>query len=181
MTPNRKNTSTSTQHLLLKALLLLLALPACAPRPIIIKNFTPPPLGKTGAAKDDCLNMTPPACKAFKMINNIRANQDLPPLIALENCIQSAVSHSNQMDKEQNLAHNSKAEPWTDRIKRFSAMGESMAENIGLATKAERMVDLWMKSKHHKKNILTKNFNYTGIALTGRYWTQCFLERVSEN
>ena len=168
---------------LLKALLIApsIYLFACAPKTIVLKNYKPVPLGKTGIDPDDCLNMAAESCKTFHLINNIRANNNLPKLIALENCISSATAHSQQMAEDQNLSHDNSKITWVERIKKFGATGESMAENIGLASLPEKVTDRWMNSDYHKKNILNTKFNYTGVAHSQRYWTQCFIEKVNLN
>ena len=154
------------------------AILSCAPKPIILKNYIPAPMGKVGTDSSDCLNMSPEACQAFELVNNIRANHSLPKLVALENCINSATSHSEQMAADQKLSHDNSKITWIERIKKHGATGEAMAENIGISSAAQKMTEQWMSSDYHKKNILSNKFSHTGLAFTSRYWTQCFVEKI---
>ncbi len=113
------------------------------------------------------------------MINNVRKNNQLLPLIAVENCILEARYNSESMSAQQNLAHDRTDEKWSDRIQKFNALGETMAENIALSPNEQRLIDQWMGSPDHKKNILNPKFNLTGVGYHKKYWTQCFIQATN--
>jgi len=48
-------------------------------------------------------------------------------------------------------------------------------ENIGMGYKNEKeMVEGWLKSPGHCKNIMNKGYKEMGVAKVGSYWTQTF-------
>ena len=62
-----------------------------------------------------------------------------------------------------------------------SAAGENIAYDY--KGTAESVVSLWMNSQYHRENILSKEFNYIGVAAVQRsdgryYWTQLFVDDV---
>jgi uncharacterized protein YkwD len=56
----------------------------------------------------------------------------------------------------------------------FRAAGENIA--MGQPTPKE-VVNDWMHSQGHRRNILSKDFNYIGVGYVkdGNYWTQEFI------
>ena len=60
----------------------------------------------------------------------------------------------------------------------YSAAGENIAGNSSLS----KAVEAWMGSENHKINILSENFNYTGIAIAesetyGKIFVQVFVQK----
>jgi uncharacterized protein YkwD len=41
-------------------------------------------------------------------------------------------------------------------------------------TTEKQVVDAWLKSPGHCKNIMNKNYKEMGVARVGTYWTQTF-------
>ncbi|MGA9289383.1 MAG: CAP domain-containing protein, partial [Anaerobacillus sp.] len=56
----------------------------------------------------------------------------------------------------------------------FNTAGENIAQ--GQQT-PEAVVDAWMKSEGHRKNIMNSSFTHIGVGLAqdGHYWTQMFI------
>ncbi len=131
---------------------------------------------KIGTDENDCLNMNEKSCELFKLINVYRKNKQLPAFIAIENCINSAQSHSENMYVKEELKHDLSDSKWNDRIKIHRVIGETMAENVALASTASQVVDKWIHSTNHYNNIINPNFTHIGYGQKGRYWTQCFLK-----
>ncbi len=49
-------------------------------------------------------------------------------------------------------------------------------ENIAMGfTSASSVMDAWMHSSGHKKNIMYDDFTHVGVGQSGRYWVQCFI------
>ncbi len=159
--------------------ILALCLTACSSKKITVikvKTHKKHSYSKIGINKNDCLTMGKQECELFKLVNNLRTNKGINPLIAVENCITAARHHSLQMKSNNKLTHDGKVETWANRIQRFGAIGQQMAENIALASSADKAVELLLTSAEHKANMLNPVFTHTGIGHNARYWTQCFLE-----
>ena len=65
-----------------------------------------------------------------------------------------------------------------EMMKSFGISYKSAAENIakGQAT-AQAVVNAWMNSSGHRKNILSSSYTHIGVGYVanGNYWTQMFI------
>lgn len=143
---------------------------------IKVKSHKKITYNKIGKDSKDCLSMNQDECEAFNQTNNLRLNNGVNPLIAVENCIEAARYHSQQMKSNNMLSHDGRIETWAKRVQRFGAIGKQMAENIALASTPGRAIQKLIESPEHKANILNPVFTHIGIGHNERYWTQCFLE-----
>lgn len=89
---------------------------------------------------------------------------------------QAAFDHSNDMFEKKYFSHTapngSKA---GDRIEKAGYHWMMYGENIGMGYRNEKeVVDGWLKSPGHCKNIMNKNYREMGVARAGNYWTQTF-------
>lgn len=67
-----------------------------------------------------------------------------------------------------------------DLFKHFRVLYRAGAENCAMGqTSPEQVVEGWMNSPGHRKNILTPNFTHlgVGVALDGFWWTQEFSQK----
>jgi uncharacterized protein YkwD len=99
-----------------------------------------------------------------------------PALTWNEQLEQAAAVHSNDMFNKKYFSHTapdgSKA---GERIKRTGYHWLAYGENIGMGFKNEQeMVEGWLKSPGHCKNIMNKDYKEMGAARAGSYWTQTF-------
>ncbi|MEW8987156.1 MAG: CAP domain-containing protein, partial [Bacillus sp. (in: firmicutes)] len=65
-----------------------------------------------------------------------------------------------------------------DMMKQFGIAYQYAGENIAMGQRTpEEVVQAWMNSEGHRKNILSANFNYIGVGYieSGNYWTQMFI------
>lgn len=65
-----------------------------------------------------------------------------------------------------------------DMMKQFGISYQYAGENIAMGQRTpEEVVQAWMNSEGHRKNILSANFNYIGVGYveSGNYWTQMFI------
>jgi uncharacterized protein YkwD len=88
----------------------------------------------------------------------------------------AAVNHSNWMAKNNYLSHpEDNGSTAGDRIKAAGYTWRTYGENIaaGYPTE-EEVIQGWLKSEHHCKNIMNGNFKEMGIAASGSFWTQVF-------
>lgn len=126
--------------------------------------------------------------RAFQLINEKRAEQNLSPLKWNDEVAKVARIHSQNMAEFKFLSHQgtdgSMVDDRADRIglHRWRAIGENIAYNRGYAQPIEFAVERWMLSPKHKQNLLGANWQESaiGIAVTadGTYYlTQVFLLR----
>lgn len=92
---------------------------------------------------------------------------------------QAAYSHSANMAKNKFFSHYAPdGSRGGDRIERAGYVWKTFGENIGQGYKTEReMLDGWMSSPGHCKNIMNKSYKEMGVARVGTLWTQEFGSR----
>jgi len=123
--------------------------------------------------------------EVFKLVNELRAKgctcggQKMPPVPALnwdDALAKAAQVHSNDMRNNNNFSHTGTdgSEHW----ERMEAQGYNWGmtgENIawGQSTPKEVM-EGWIKSPGHCKNMMKAGFEDIGVGKSGKYWTQVF-------
>ncbi len=122
----------------------------------------------------------------FAAINRIRSEHGLAPLERLERLTDIARAHSRDMAKRGTLGHTDsggrdiEARIAAAGIKGWRMIGENVGRSFGRRDNAEILVSIWMDSMPHRENILSRDFNRTGIgtatAMDGTlYATQVFM------
>lgn len=101
---------------------------------------------------------------------------NLQPDTALSNVAQAK---SDDMQAKNYFSHTSPTygSPF-DMMRDFGVSYRSAGENIAMGQRsAEEVVNAWMNSEGHRKNILSPNFTHIGVGHTsqGNYWTQMFI------
>ncbi|MGW3660417.1 CAP domain-containing protein [Streptomyces sp. NPDC005151] len=112
------------------------------------------------------------------LVNSERGKAGCSPLAVNAKLTKAAQDHSKDMADHRNMSHTgSDGSSPGDRITRagyhWSAYGENVA--YGYSTPGSVM-EAWMTSPGHKRNILDCTFKEIGIGLAqpGHYWTQDF-------
>ena len=120
----------------------------------------------------------------LKYVNQERKAKRLAPLVMNEKLNKIAVIKAIDMAKEEKLSHDSKKFGMTfNLIKKENIKYKSAAENIARwHDTPEFVMERWMKSKGHRDNILSKNYNEIGIGKAvdkdgKNYWVQIFIEK----
>ena len=128
--------------------------------------------------------------EVLRLINVIRKKRGLPTLKEHPRLTNAARYHAKDMQEDRYFEHDShdrtasgrtkRIGSFTQRLKRFApAIGGAWAENIAVGQRsADHVVETWMKSPGHRKNILNKYYRYLGVGYVGRYWVQDFAARV---
>lgn len=105
--------------------------------------------------------------RALQLINNHRSSKGLPPLKHNKFIFDAARAHSaNMAEKKVPFGH----EGFAQRINNlrtqlsFGQAGENVAFNHS-NTPAVTVVQQWLKSKGHRKNIENKNYTLCGLAV----------------
>lgn len=93
----------------------------------------------------------------------------------------SSVARKKSLDMANNnyFSHNSPTygSPF-DMMRDFGVQYKTAGENIARGqTTAEQVVDGWMNSEGHRRNILNANYTHIGVghSTKGNYWTQMFI------
>ncbi|MBE6959810.1 MAG: SafA/ExsA family spore coat assembly protein [Ruminococcaceae bacterium] len=117
--------------------------------------------------------------EVIRLVNDIRVNNGLKPLIYNWELGRVARFKSQDMKDNHYFAHNSPVygTPF-QMIRNFGISFRSAGENIarGYAT-PQAVVNGWMNSSGHRANILNVNYTHIGVGYVsgGNYWTQMFI------
>ncbi len=112
----------------------------------------------------------------FSLHNRIRKERNLGSLCVHPALQKAARAHSEDMIRRDYFSHNTKGrgESACERIKRYgypySLCGENIAYGSGSYGEPDSIMDRWMKSDGHRRNILKEEFKEIGVgAYTGTY------------
>jgi uncharacterized YkwD family protein len=117
--------------------------------------------------------------KVVDLTNQQRAKSGLPALKIDLSLSKVAREKSSDMQKNNYFSHASPSygSPF-DMIKKFGITYKTAGENIAKGQRSpEEVVNAWMNSSGHRKNILSSNFTHIGVGhvANGNYWTQQFI------
>ncbi len=116
----------------------------------------------------------------LELINEYRASQSLPPFEMAQEIAEVAEGHSKEMAKGKvGFGHDG----FDERVSKIRSKfgGTSAAENVAYGSRtAKEVVDMWLHSKGHKKNIISGKYKFTGIGIARSkdgtlYFTQIFI------
>jgi uncharacterized YkwD family protein/spore coat assembly protein SafA len=121
--------------------------------------------------------------EVIQLTNQERAKYGLPALTPHWELSRVARYKSNDMRDRNYFSHTSPTygSPFT-MIKNFGISYSTAAENIAAGQPTPRqVVQSWMKSEGHRKNILSPNVTHIGVGYAkggsyGHYWTQMFIK-----
>jgi len=120
--------------------------------------------------------------KLLELVNNKREVYGLRPLLLDENLSKVAYDKSKEMSEKNYFAHVSPSGLTPgQRLNLFSYPWLKMGENLAIGRKnilsPEKVFSMWMNSAGHRANILSKEYNYLGLAFYNNYWAQEFVKR----
>jgi uncharacterized protein YkwD len=144
-----------------------------------------------GAAKDSELKgkfdpfaaSQPAVQRVLELMNDERAKAGLPPLKLVEKLCVSARWHAMDMAVGNYFEHvDRQGRTPGQRMASFGYRYSYCGQNIAGGQKTpDEVVEAWMKSPHHRENILRSEFKEVGIAFVentnskfGKYWVQDF-------
>jgi len=117
----------------------------------------------------------------FNLINSERSKQGIPALKIDDEVQNVARIKAQDMVDNNYFAHNSPTygTPF-QMLKSFGITYKAAGENIAGNSKNQGAVNAWMNSEGHRANILSNNYNYTGIAVVkspkyGKVYVQMFI------
>lgn len=117
--------------------------------------------------------------KVVELTNKERAKYGIPALKVDAQLSKVAREKSRDMQAKGYFSHNSPTygSPF-DMMKQFGITYRSAGENIAMGQRSpEEVVQAWMNSDGHRKNILNSSFTHIGVGhvANGNYWTQMFI------
>jgi uncharacterized protein YkwD len=125
------------------------------------------------AAAQAAVELNPYEQQLVDLVNRTRARHDLKPLRVRGCLVAAARAHSLDMAANQFLAHRSSdGTTWVERLVAFGYVQEGFSywragENVyaggGLFSSPVAVVQAWMKSKAHRRVLLTKAFRDVGV------------------
>ncbi len=115
----------------------------------------------------------------LELTNQERAKNGVPALKLDVELSKVARTKSADMKAKGYFDHNSPTygSPF-DMMKQFGITYKSAGENIAMGQRTpEEVVNAWMNSEGHRKNILNASFTHLGVGYVadGNYWTQMFI------
>lgn len=131
------------------------------------------------AAQNDEINNF--ESKVIQLTNAEREKNGLNALESDKPLCGVAQAKSNDMQKKNYFSHTSPTygSPF-DMMRDFGVSYSTAGENIAMGQQTpEQVVQAWMESEGHRKNILNGSFTHIGVGYTedGSYWTQMFIAK----
>ncbi len=117
--------------------------------------------------------------EVVRLVNIERQKEGLSPLSIDTQLSKVARLKSEDMKNKGYFSHTSPTygTPF-DMLKQFNISYKTAGENIAKGQKsAEAVVNAWMNSEGHRRNILSKSFTHIGVGHTSNYWTQLFISK----
>ncbi len=112
------------------------------------------------------------ALNVYTLVNNERKIHNLEPLEISESLTQSSLSKSGNMFDNQYFSHNDlQGRNFSYFVDNTSFDYIKISENLAMGDfdSAQDVVDAWMKSSGHRKNILDPVYTVTGITVESGY------------
>ncbi|WP_235714563.1 CAP domain-containing protein [Neobacillus dielmonensis] len=117
--------------------------------------------------------------QVIELTNQQRSKNGVPAL--KEDTLLSSVAQKKAVDMQQNhyFSHTSPTygSPF-DMMRDFGVTYKSAGENIAQGQRTpQEVVNAWMNSEGHRKNILSPNFTHIGVGFeeSGKQWSQMFI------
>ena len=119
--------------------------------------------------------------QVIDLTNAERRKNGLPALTADAKLNSVAQTKSTDMQKNNYFSHTSPTygSPF-DMMRDQGVSYKSAGENIAQGQRTpQEVVQAWMNSEGHRRNILNSNYNHIGVGLdqNGYHWTQMFIEK----
>ncbi len=112
-----------------------------------------------------------------KLVNEERAKNGLKALVLDGKLSEVARAKSQDMKDKGYFSHQSPTygSPF-DMMKQFGITYQTAGENIAKGQRTpQEVMNAWMNSDGHRKNILSSNFTHIGVGYVDGHWTQMFI------
>ncbi len=131
--------------------------------------------------QDISLNYTTMEYEILSLVNEHRSSKGLAPLKTINLVSKEAINHTNYMINLGEVNHDNFDSRYQKLVKNVSAT--KVAENVAYGySSAQAVVNAWIKSDSHRRNIENNQFTDFGISTkqdaNGRnYFTHIFIKR----
>ncbi len=130
------------------------------------------PVADCASSRARVTSVSPLNRQVVREVNRVRSRHGLKPLVRSSSLNRAAAKHSRSMAKDGYFAHeSSNGSVFWQRIKHFySARGHrywAVGENLVWASPkmtAKQAVKMWMNSKPHRANLLSKKWREIGLS-----------------
>lgn len=114
----------------------------------------------------------------FNLINNQRIENDLPEFQIDETLLNLARLKAQDIVDNQYFSHTSPTfGTFFEMLQNHNVSYSKASENIARNINADGAIESFMNSESHRNNILSQDFNYTGIAVVNSSnWGKIFVE-----
>jgi uncharacterized protein YkwD len=130
------------------------------------------------SASNSAASASGATARVVEIVNNERSKAGCTPLTVNDKLTRAAQDHSKDMAEHRNMSHTgSDGSDPGERITQAGYNWSTYGENVAYGyTTPERVMEGWMSSPGHKRNILNCDFKEIGVGLvrSGNYWTQDF-------
>lgn len=117
--------------------------------------------------------------EVVNLVNQERQKAGLKPLQIDIKTSNVARLKAEDMKKKGYFSHTSPTygSPF-DMLKQFGVTYKTAGENIAKGQRTpQQVVDAWMNSEGHKRNILSQSFTHIGVGNSSNYWVQMFISK----
>ncbi len=114
--------------------------------------------------------------EVIALVNKERSTLGLTPLKTDAKLANVATCHARDMFQNNYFSHTSKdGSTMGQRLKRGGVVYKAAGENIARGQKTSvRVMQAWMASRGHRKNILNPKYGRIGVSRVGNVWVQNF-------
>ncbi|PRX47557.1 uncharacterized protein YkwD [Prauserella shujinwangii] len=117
------------------------------------------------------------ANEVVRLVNRVRTEVGCDPVSKNDDLTEAAQRHSEDMARRGYFSHTTPEGRTFDQRIRDAGYPRPGAENIAMGqTSARAVMEAWMRSDGHRRNILNCDLSAIGVGVTtsGWYWTQDF-------
>ncbi|KAJ1982503.1 hypothetical protein H4R33_005017 [Dimargaris cristalligena] len=112
----------------------------------------------------------------LNLVNNYRARVGSPPVQYNWQLERLANDHSVYQYNSNTMTHYDPAGDLGTRMTRMGINWQTIGENVAVNYPDEAAVmDAWLRSPGHERNIRNPAYTHTAVARVGNYWTQVFM------
>jgi uncharacterized protein YkwD len=110
------------------------------------------------------------------LVNQERAEAGCSPVTVDSRVTTAAQKHAQDQAERETMTHvGSDGSSAGQRITRAGYTWRKVGENVAWGTTSpERVMQMWMNSDGHRKNILNCAYKHIGVGVADGYWTQDF-------
>ncbi|KAK9768863.1 hypothetical protein K7432_000197 [Basidiobolus ranarum] len=115
--------------------------------------------------------------KMLTLVNQQRQQNGVKPLKLDNRLVQAAQKHTDYQARVGQMTHDEPGRPLSTRVTETGFKWRSIGENVAQGyTSIETVMEGWMNSAGHRRNILNSQFTSfgSGYVANRHYWTQVF-------